>query len=333
MPVYNGEKYILQAIESVLNQSYQHFEFIIIDDGSTDRSAAIVKGFSDTRIRYEKNEKNLGLIASLNKAVMLCNGAYLARIDSDDVCVTRRLEKQLSVFLGDSKIGVVGSMAEIIDAEGRSKGLFKVPQDNFEIKCGMLFNNQIIHPGVMIKRTVLDQFGPQFFDSRDLHVEDYGLWVKMLHHTDFFNIQEPLLKYRIHDSNISTLYSDEQERNSLAIRGEVAKLLDVKPNLVLIVEIMRRSLDKELEVDLLNKEVFDPLAFNLKHSEFISRVYWECMIKLKLNNKSCFRKYLKSSFKKRVSWIVLLFLCPAIKRLPQSLFSRRFRIFATISTK
>ena len=215
MPVYNAAKFLDEAIHSILSQTYSNFELIIINDGSTDDSLDIIKSFKDNRIRLVENEVNLGLIKTLNKGIALAKGNYIARIDSDDVCKPERFELQLECFNENDDIGVVGSIAEIIDGQGKFCGIFKVPEFHQDIKLGLLFGNQIIHPAVMIKRAVLKEFEPDVFDINQLHVEDYALWVQLIKKYTFHNLQTPLVKYRIHGENISVVHAKIQSSASL----------------------------------------------------------------------------------------------------------------------
>ena len=124
MAAYNEEAYIRDAIVSVLNQTYENFEFIIINDGSTDQTESIIISITDKRIKYLKNEVNIKLIDSLNKGIALATGKYIARMDSDDICFPERLEKQVEFMEANPNIGISGAQLELF---GRSKGQMNYP--------------------------------------------------------------------------------------------------------------------------------------------------------------------------------------------------------------
>src|SRR4051812_30773328 len=119
MPVLNGEKYLREATESILNQTFKDFEFIIINDGSTDRTEEIIQSFADPRIVYIKNEKNVGLSRVFNQGIRAAQGTYIARMDADDISLLHRFEKELEYLENNPKIDIVGSAMMIIDAEGK----------------------------------------------------------------------------------------------------------------------------------------------------------------------------------------------------------------------
>ena len=132
MPVYNGEKYLKEAIESILNQTFKDFEFLIINDGSTDNSVKIIQSFNDLRIRLIHNESNIGLIKTLNKGLKLSNGKYIARMDCDDVSLPKRLSVQINFMEKHPEIGVCGSWVKIIGLE--QKFINKYPQKHEEAR-------------------------------------------------------------------------------------------------------------------------------------------------------------------------------------------------------
>ena len=144
MPVYNAEKYVKQAIQSILDQTYKSFELLIINDGSVDGSAHIIKSFQDPRIRFIENEKNLGLIATLNKGFDLSKGKYVARMDADDVAMPKRLKSQVAYMESHPEIGVYGSAyADLKDNITGKTTVFL--QDHDSLKTILLFNSCMAH--------------------------------------------------------------------------------------------------------------------------------------------------------------------------------------------
>lgn len=325
MPVFNGERYVCEAIQSVLDQTYTNFEFIIVNDGSTDNSERLIRAFQDERIKVINNPINLGLVKTLNLAISHCRGDFIARLDSDDICSPDRLEKQLNKFSENSALDVIGSTAMIIDSCGEHKGLFKVPEEHTDIHLGMLFNNQIIHPTVMIRRDSILKYMPNIYDVKDQHVEDYGLWVKMLSKHQFLNIQEPLIKYRVHDTKISTIYSKSQIENSKSIKTLVSKFYSVNPDVSETHKLY--SNDSSLSLHDANDKIFTRLSPDFYQSMFVSRIFWEFALKKRLRGKHVLSIYAKSPFRKTTIWYFLLIFSPLIAKLPKRLFEKRLRIF------
>ena len=203
MSVYNGESYVREAIKSILGQTYTDFEFIIIDDGSNDTSSSIIQDFfdKDNRIRCITNKKCLGLTVSLNKGIAVAQGEYIARMDADDISMTRRLEKQVDYLDTHKEVGVIGSQAYIIDDKGEKIGKKNLAQLNIDIKKRMLFNNQCIHSSLMIRKDVLDDVGG--YNESFLKSQDYELLFRILSKYSVVNLSEYLLQWRSHAGNIS----------------------------------------------------------------------------------------------------------------------------------
>jgi glycosyltransferase involved in cell wall biosynthesis len=200
MPTYNSGRYLSRAIESILNQSYSHFEFIIIDDGSQDNSEEIILKYFDKRIRFLKNKQNMGIVYSLNTAIKLSKGVYIARMDSDDVSFPRRFELQIKAFKNNPQLAVCGSWYKSIYKD-RFLNNHQLPVTNGQVKAQLLFGNPICHPSVMFKKKVWNNnLG---FLNEEVNCEDFGLWSRAIETGDFFNIPQYLLYYRIHDSNVS----------------------------------------------------------------------------------------------------------------------------------
>lgn len=200
MAVYNGETYLSEAILSVLNQTEKNFEYIIIDDGSTDDSQKIIKSFHDERIVYFKKIHS-GLVDSLNLGLQKARTEFIARFDADDICMPERLEKQLSFFEQHPENVLVGSYAVKIDEFGEEIGTLEYPPLAWpEIKKYSLLHNPFIHPTVMFRRELIRIVG----DYRNFkHAEDYELWTRIIYKYPCANIDEPLLKYRVHTGQIT----------------------------------------------------------------------------------------------------------------------------------
>lgn len=204
MSVYNGEKYLRDAVDSILNQTFRDFEFIVIDDCSSDASYQMLKEYAgkDSRIQLIRKDKNIGIkgfIENLNIGLNSAKGKYIARMDADDISDPKRFEKQHQFLEGNPQTFIVGSFLEIINENGGTTGEFKAPEDDRSIKKKMPNIISLYHPVIMFRN------GPQiFYRDKMLYCEDYDLYLRLM--TSGFgmaNIPEKLLKYRIHSSSIS----------------------------------------------------------------------------------------------------------------------------------
>ncbi len=205
MPVYNAEKHLKEAIESILNQTFSDFEFLIIDDGSTDSSPFIIQSFQDKRIRCIRHDYNKGLIFSLNEGMKEARTEYIVRMDADDISFLKRIEKQVNFFKKNADIDVVGSYFIGLD----SNKIFEMGLTHNEIRTQMLFNSTIAHPTIAFRRMKFIN-NNLFFNSEFKHAEDYELWIRASQYLKFANIPEVLLKYRTHSGQISYQHNEVQ---------------------------------------------------------------------------------------------------------------------------
>lgn len=198
-PVYNGAPYLREAIESILSQTFVDFEFLIINDGSTDESAEIIKSYRDPRIRLVENERNLGLAATRNRGLALAVGEYIAKMDCDDISTPDRLAKQVNFMNANAHIGACGSWVKKI---GARKDVWKVKTDDDSIRARLLFESALAQPSVMLRKSMLTSYGIRY-DANLNTAEDYGLWVNIARHSKLANIAEVLLYYRVHPAQVS----------------------------------------------------------------------------------------------------------------------------------
>ena len=215
MPVFNGERYLKEAVEGILNQTFGDFEFIIINDGSTDNTRGILESYADARIKLVEQEHQ-GLIASLNRGLAIAGGEYVARMDSDDIAAPERLEKQVAFLRTHPKIGILGTACRIIDDNGRDLGVRRWPISDLEIRWTGLFSSPFGHPTVILRRDILTKHGLEYDDVFHM-VEDYDLWIRALNHTRGANLNEPLLKYRVHGDRVTSKFRDQQLRSHDAV--------------------------------------------------------------------------------------------------------------------
>lgn len=221
MSFYNDEKYIGQAIESILKQNFPDFEFLIVNDGSKDKSSRIVKSFNDKRIRLIKNKKNLGLTKSLNIALSIAKGKYIARMDADDISLPNRLKNQTE-FLDENKgIALVGCWVEFIDVDGKTTGIKKFPVEYPEIKRVLISYLPFRHPTLMIRKKILNEVG--FYDENFHYAQDYELVLRIAAKFPVANLPEVLLKYRNWVTS-SISYTTQKQQDFYALRARFKAL-------------------------------------------------------------------------------------------------------------
>jgi glycosyltransferase involved in cell wall biosynthesis len=209
MPVYNGEKFLAEAIESVISQTYPNIEFLIIDDGSTDGTAAILRRYQaqDRRINL-LCQSNQGLVASLNRGLAAARGIYLARMDADDVSSPSRFQQQVDFLEKHPKNILLGSAYELIDEHGSSIRVDRHPSNDTEIRWQMLFHNGFAHSAVMLNTNSLRQ-NHLMYDPEMEQAEDYELWSGLIQYGRCGNLDQPLVKRRIGGMQKSIMAGDQ----------------------------------------------------------------------------------------------------------------------------
>ncbi|MFO0478817.1 MAG: glycosyltransferase family 2 protein [Bacteroidota bacterium] len=220
MSVYNGDAYLKEAINSILNQTFTNFEFIIINDGSNDTSLSIIKSYSDKRIVLIDNIENKGLIYSLNKGFKIAKGKYIARMDADDISLPNRLFEQFNFLENHKEVGVVG--CNYIQFNKHQEHEFHITNSHDEILGFMLFNASVIHPSLMMRKLVLDA-QPLLFNLMYKHAEDYELWSRLIFATSFSNVKKTLFKYRLHEEQVTVMHSAEQVKSANLVRENILK--------------------------------------------------------------------------------------------------------------
>ena len=202
MPVYNAEAYLKKAIESILFQTYQNIEFIIIDDCSVDDSKKIISEFEDSRIKIILNNNNLGISASLNKGINASIGKYIARMDADDISLPERIKTQVKYMEKHPKIGLVGTGYYLSDEKGKRKKKYIYPSENFDLRWRLLSGPIFPHPTVMIRKKILMSKKLKYNENLKW-AQDYELWTKLLRHTNATNLNKALIEYRQHPHAVS----------------------------------------------------------------------------------------------------------------------------------
>lgn len=223
LPVYNAERFLALAIESILSQTFQDFELIVIDDCSRDGSWRVVEEYAgkDARIVAVKNEKNLNLSATLNKGIAMAKGEYIVRMDHDDISLPFRLEKQVQFLDEHPDVGIVGGDIEIIDEEGMVFGQRKYNRTDQTIREKIFWYSPFCHPAVAIRKKILDEVGN--YDHRFSPADDYELYFRVGMKSKFANLDATVLKYRIvRRTSMTTGGTRKMEKLTIAVRRKYA---------------------------------------------------------------------------------------------------------------
>lgn len=214
MAVYNCERYVRYAIKSMLNQSFDDFEFIIINDASTDKTEQIIDSFKDPRIVYVGNKENMGQTRSLNKGIKMSRGTYIARMDADDISLPGRLLQQVKFLEKNEDIGVVGTWHQEIDVNNRIIRKLQFPTFP-NIKARLILLRLVgmpclSHPTAMIRSEILNDIG--LYNENYRICQDYDLWLRVSRKYSIENVPEILLSYRIHKSSLCRKDLERTER-------------------------------------------------------------------------------------------------------------------------
>ena len=215
MSVYNCEDFIKESIDSILGQTFRDFEFIIIDDCSTDNSVSIIESYNDKRIKLVRNEYNMRLPASLNTGIKLARGKYIARMDADDVSISTRFSKQVSYLEKHAELAVLGGSFQAIDKDGNNLYIYHAKQGKNLLKY-YLMPSPIAHPTVMMRRDIIvkNEF---YYDEQYSSAQDYDLWLRIIKKFKIDNLPDVLLRYRIQANSISISKRQEQQNNAYEI--------------------------------------------------------------------------------------------------------------------
>ena len=221
MTVYNGEKYISETIESILKQSYTDFEFIIIDDGSIDKTFSICEKYSlqDNRIRLYKNKQNLWVVKTRNILLEKVSedSEYIAIIDADDIAYPERMKKQIGFLENNKDISILGWDIDIIDESGKITGERIYPRTHAEVSESIFQKSPLAQPAVMIRASTLNALGG--YDPDFERCQDYELWCRAFDHWyKIANLDEKLIKYRIYSDQWKSRHLKLSLRNTIKIQ-------------------------------------------------------------------------------------------------------------------
>ena len=290
MTVYNAARYVRAAIDSILIQTFTEFEFIIVDNCSSDRTVEIIESYGDKRIILIKNNENVGQTKALNIGLQESSGNYIARMDADDVCVPERLQLQYDFLEEHPEIAVVGSSWIYINDEGRELRTYHTLTDPVDIRCALVASGDLTswcmpHPVILARKKVLADVGFYTEEAKYNYPQDYDLWSKLLvKDYQFANIRQPLLKYRILESSESRGLKDNQlleYRCKITSRKIKAFLPEIKTfdDLVLMLEFRpQRSFEAGERIFYLFDQYFDGV---MKKSRDVKKLsVWKKKIKL-----------------------------------------------------
>jgi glycosyltransferase involved in cell wall biosynthesis len=251
MPVYNAERYLAEAVESILAQTFTDFEFLIIDDGSTDSTPAMLRSYAerDARIRLVVRRENFKLVRTLNELIGMAQGEFVARMDADDIALPHRFERQVAFLREHPEVVVAGSRVDCIDPEGAILRQFGTEETHEAIDRAHLAaqGQTIVHPAVMIRSEVLKAIGG--YRTEFTFAEDFDLWLRLAEAGRVTNIPEVLLKYRVHASSWGYTYQHRQSalmnqavRDACARRGIPEPALHPPPDAPMQVEADHRMI-------------------------------------------------------------------------------------------
>lgn len=221
MSVTSGMPYLKEAVQSILSQTHKNFEFIIVDDASTDSSWQYLKSLKDKRIKLIKNKRNLGLAASLNKALKVAKGEFIARMDADDISLPQRLEKQIEFLKKNPTISLCGTWADLIDDKGNKIGEKRHPTDPKRVKEAINWYTAVIHPTYMGTPDFFRQL-KGYRDDFDF-AEDYDLLSRAKNRFKIANIDQKLLLWRLQGTRRSRASMQKIDKAELKIKLESIK--------------------------------------------------------------------------------------------------------------
>ncbi|HAT4122599.1 glycosyltransferase family 2 protein [Clostridium perfringens] len=272
MSVYNGEKYLKEAIESILNQTYKNIEFIIIDDGSTDESLNIIKEYLvDNRVKLLENVSNKGLIYSLNKGIEESKGKYIIRMDCDDISNLNRIEKQVKYMEKNNQTILLGSSVNFI-LEGIPLLKKKIlSQGDYEkIKIITMFQSTFSHPSIILRREYLIKNNLRY-EEKYKNAEDYGLWTNIIPYANVSNLKESLLNYRVVKSSVTR--KANKDMNS---RREVFKKIYKNYFSNLGIKITPKELDMHFDIAMIQN--LDESRYSYEELiDYLDNLYEKCI--------------------------------------------------------
>lgn len=301
MPAYNTETYIKEAIESVLNQIFRDFEFIIINDGSTDSTKEIIESYKDPRIKLINHNINRGVYNSRNEAFRIACGNYIALIDSDDICFLDRFQKQVSFMSKNPEVDLIGGRVQTIDEKSKIIGIIETNYDRNIIKWFQIIKNQFINSTVFFRKELLNKIG--YCNEKYFYAGDYDFFSRAIRLANTRNISEFVVQYRIHKESITgapETYRLQQKFVSEIIFNNVKYYINLNQNdFDIFIDAIKNgeisSVKNFIKVRKLYEELFN--AF-IKKENFSREEIKKILPDYKEKRKSMFLWYIKCKFSK-----------------------------------
>jgi glycosyltransferase involved in cell wall biosynthesis len=225
LPVYDGEAYLREAIDSILGQTWRDLELLVIDDGSRDASRDVVASYRDPRVRLHAHERNMGLVPTLNEGLELARGEYVARMDADDVAHPGRLARQVRYLDAQPEVAALGTAVRNF---GEVRNSWTLKTDPPAVRARLLFECALCHPTVMLRAAALRRHGLRY-DAAYRHAEDWALWVAIADKEAAANLPEQLLRYRTHPQQVSRTENVGQLRTIRLIFAAQLERLGLEP--------------------------------------------------------------------------------------------------------
>jgi glycosyltransferase involved in cell wall biosynthesis len=287
MPAYNAAAYLDEAIRSILTQTFRDFEFIIVNDGSSDDTRSILDKYQklDSRIRVYHQE-NRGMISALNRGCRLAGGRYIARMDADDISCNNRLERQVEYIEKHPHIGILGSWI-CMEKNGSVAGTWRPPTGPKTLKWTLFFGVCVAHPSVLMRRRVIEHL--DFYRAEATHGEDVDLWLRASAITEFGNVPEVLLKYRVWEGSTSqVLRQPRRETHVRLLASFIKEYLNVDPPIEAVAGLRQMRVGPRLEslgqirltADLTQKLYQHFRQENRIHSQERGEISWDAAKKL-----------------------------------------------------
>jgi glycosyltransferase involved in cell wall biosynthesis len=226
MPVYNGAAFVQEALTSILEQTFDEFEFLIVDDGSTDATYEILSSCRDPRVHLLRNHTNLGLARSLNRGLTVARGRYVARMDADDASLSHRLRVQTDFMDAHPEVGLCGAWIEVV-GEG-VKQVWRYPSDHDTIRTRLLFESTLAHPVVMMNRRLLEE-DRLSYDETFGAAQDYELWSRAASGCVLANLPEVLLTHRLHGEQVGQRKAEIQQAGAAKVRARLLQQMGISP--------------------------------------------------------------------------------------------------------
>lgn len=246
MSVYNTkEEYLREAIESILNQTFKDFEFIIFDDASNITTKSIIKSYHDERIVLIENSNNVGLTVNLNKGLDLSKGRYIVRMDADDVSYPNRLEETIAYLEKNKDVNILGTYVRWEKRTAKSYG--RISRKARKVLF-LITNAGPVHSSTVIRKSFLEKYELKY-DEYYTNAQDYELWTRCIDRTDIVIYPKPLLYYRVHHGQVSGAQRNQQENYANQIRSVLFKRLEITEDVEYIEKFIRSRLSAEMSYE------------------------------------------------------------------------------------